>query len=221
MKHPNNRAGRASARLAAHGGAKQAAPGPGGAKPSAYRKADDPDPYVGVGRNDPCPCGSGKKFKNCHGKNPRETKTSQIDDELLKELGIDDLTGSEREDFKDFIRNTLHERVGARLTEGMPDEKLDEFGCFMDGDVPAMKRWLSANVPDYEKDENFKQYRQSNPDISEEDLLSNYGSLMWLQLLRPDYSEVVRQTMEELKAEIKADSQAIIELSVRHSHSGS
>lgn len=22
-----------------------------------------------VGRNDPCPCGSGKKFKNCHGIN--------------------------------------------------------------------------------------------------------------------------------------------------------
>ncbi|MGX2943851.1 MULTISPECIES: SEC-C metal-binding domain-containing protein [Enterococcus] len=21
-----------------------------------------------AGRNDPCPCGSGKKFKNCHGK---------------------------------------------------------------------------------------------------------------------------------------------------------
>ena len=25
------------------------------------------NPYVGVGRNDPCPCGSGKKFKKCHG----------------------------------------------------------------------------------------------------------------------------------------------------------
>ncbi|MEU6039697.1 preprotein translocase subunit SecA [Actinomadura sp. NPDC047616] len=25
------------------------------------------DPYEGVGRNDPCPCGSGKKFKRCHG----------------------------------------------------------------------------------------------------------------------------------------------------------
>jgi len=23
-----------------------------------------------TGRNEPCPCGSGKKFKNCHGKNP-------------------------------------------------------------------------------------------------------------------------------------------------------
>jgi preprotein translocase subunit SecA len=25
--------------------------------------------YEGVGRNDPCPCGSGKKFKKCHGEN--------------------------------------------------------------------------------------------------------------------------------------------------------
>ena len=24
--------------------------------------------FEGVGRNEPCPCGSGKKFKNCHGK---------------------------------------------------------------------------------------------------------------------------------------------------------
>ena len=38
-------------------------------KPATYRKADSSDPYANVGRNDPCPCGSGKKFKNCHGKN--------------------------------------------------------------------------------------------------------------------------------------------------------
>ena len=25
--------------------------------------------WKGIGRNDPCPCGSGKKFKNCHGRN--------------------------------------------------------------------------------------------------------------------------------------------------------
>jgi len=26
------------------------------------------DPYANVGRNAPCPCGSGKKFKMCHGR---------------------------------------------------------------------------------------------------------------------------------------------------------
>ena len=37
-------------------------------KPSTYKKSED-DPYANVGRNDLCPCGSGKKFKKCHGAN--------------------------------------------------------------------------------------------------------------------------------------------------------
>jgi preprotein translocase subunit SecA len=32
------------------------------------RKPDDPTSWGKVGRNEPCPCGSGKKFKHCHGK---------------------------------------------------------------------------------------------------------------------------------------------------------
>jgi preprotein translocase subunit SecA len=28
---------------------------------------DKDDPWANVGRNDPCPCGSGKKYKKCHG----------------------------------------------------------------------------------------------------------------------------------------------------------
>ena len=31
-------------------------------------RGDDEDPYAGVGRNAPCPCGSGKKYKMCHGR---------------------------------------------------------------------------------------------------------------------------------------------------------
>jgi len=33
--------------------------------------ASNDDPYRGVGRNAPCPCGSGKKFKLCHGQGRR------------------------------------------------------------------------------------------------------------------------------------------------------
>src|SRR5216117_2698139 len=36
---------------------------PGGVTEPAFAAS----PYAGVGRNDPCPCGSGKKFKKCHG----------------------------------------------------------------------------------------------------------------------------------------------------------
>ena len=35
-------------------------------KAATYVKDKD-DPFANVGRNDPCPCGSGKKYKKCHG----------------------------------------------------------------------------------------------------------------------------------------------------------
>ena len=34
----------------------------------ALYKDEPEDQFVGVGRNDPCPCGSGRKFKQCHGR---------------------------------------------------------------------------------------------------------------------------------------------------------
>jgi preprotein translocase subunit SecA len=36
--------------------------------PTAQSESEDASEYPKVGRNDPCPCGSGKKYKQCHGK---------------------------------------------------------------------------------------------------------------------------------------------------------
>ncbi len=44
-----------------------AVPKPTQGKAQTYVK-DKEDPFANVGRNDPCPCGSGLKFKKCHGK---------------------------------------------------------------------------------------------------------------------------------------------------------
>jgi hypothetical protein len=36
-------------------------------------RKDTPD----VGRNDPCPCGSGRKYKNCHGRPGAGTRIAE------------------------------------------------------------------------------------------------------------------------------------------------
>jgi preprotein translocase subunit SecA len=36
--------------------------------PPELRDPKDPSTWGKVGRNEPCPCGSGKKYKRCHGK---------------------------------------------------------------------------------------------------------------------------------------------------------
>ncbi len=57
---------RQAAANAANAAGKAPAPSQGTVK--TYVKSESGDPYANVGRNDPCPCGSGKKFKNCHGR---------------------------------------------------------------------------------------------------------------------------------------------------------
>ena len=54
------------------GGAVAGVPGISGSPPSAgrYKVEEVKSGQPKVGRNEPCPCGSGKKFKNCHGKQP-------------------------------------------------------------------------------------------------------------------------------------------------------
>ncbi|HML50962.1 MAG TPA: preprotein translocase subunit SecA [Propionicimonas sp.] len=37
-------------------------------QPARKGASSEDDPYAGVGRNAPCPCGSGKKYKLCHGR---------------------------------------------------------------------------------------------------------------------------------------------------------
>ena len=53
----------AMAKAAAAGATRSATPG------GATVVKDKNDPYANVGRNEPCPCGSGKKYKHCHGAN--------------------------------------------------------------------------------------------------------------------------------------------------------
>ncbi len=41
---------------------------PGAVVPAAQRDPNNPETWGKVGRNEDCPCGSGKKFKHCHGR---------------------------------------------------------------------------------------------------------------------------------------------------------
>ncbi|MEM9533856.1 MAG: preprotein translocase subunit SecA [Pseudomonadota bacterium] len=61
-----------AAPVPAQAGAAAPAPGAGGPRPTPEAAQQRPETFVRdgrkVGRNEPCPCGSGKKFKQCHGR---------------------------------------------------------------------------------------------------------------------------------------------------------
>lgn len=135
----------------------------------------------------------------------------QLDDQFLKDLGLDQLPEEQKQAFKEHIYNELELRVGVRLSDGLSDAQLREFESFVDRDDEKVRAWVAANTPDYANDQSFVQLKASAPQGTEEAaILAEYASLKWLGLNRPNYREVVAQVLEELKREIMSNRDAIL-----------
>jgi len=135
----------------------------------------------------------------------------QIDDKFLQDLGLDQLPEDQKQAFKEHIYSQLELRVGTRLSNGLSDMQLAEFESFVDRDAAKVQAWISANVPNYQDDDSYKQLKANAPqDIDEGIILAEYASLKWLGMNRPDYQQVVAQVIEELKQEIRSNRDAIL-----------
>ena len=74
----------------------------------------------------------------------------QLDDNLLRELGLGDLPPAEKNKMLAHIYETLELRVGMKLAEQMSDAQLDEFEKFIDNnDEAGALKWLETNFPHY------------------------------------------------------------------------
>ncbi|HRC27905.1 MAG TPA: DUF5663 domain-containing protein [Candidatus Saccharimonas sp.] len=135
----------------------------------------------------------------------------QLDDKFLQDVGLGALPADQKQMFLDHFREQLELRVGTRLSEGLSDAQLEEFESFIDRKDDRVNSWLAANVPQLEEDPIYQQLKAGAPaEIPQNVVLAEYASLKWLGLNRPDYRQVVAQTMEELKAEIIANRDAIL-----------
>lgn len=135
----------------------------------------------------------------------------QLDDQFLKDLGLDQMPEDQKQAFLAHIYNELELRVGVRLSEGLSDAQLAEFESFVDRDTEKVRGWISAHTPDYLNDSVYQQLQANAPEGTDSDtLLAEYASLKWLNMNRPNYREVVSQVLDELKKEIMANRDTIV-----------
>jgi hypothetical protein len=134
----------------------------------------------------------------------------KLDNQFLLDLGLGDLPEAQKKAFLQHIYSELEIRVGEKLTQGMNDAMLDEFGYFVDKNIDRMKEWFAAHVPDYTAQPDYQKLQQNAASADEATLLSEYGAMKWLQINRPDYPQVVAATLEDLKKEIAANKDKIL-----------
>lgn len=135
----------------------------------------------------------------------------QLNDDFLKDLGLDQMPEDQKQAFLAHIYNELELRVGVRLSEGLSDAQLAEFESFVDRDDEKVRTWISANSPEYLNDPVYQQLKTNAPDGTDDaTLLAEYASLKWLNMNRPNYRDVVAQVLDELKREIMVNRDAIL-----------
>lgn len=135
----------------------------------------------------------------------------QLDDNFLNDLGLGALPEEQKKAFLQHIYDELELRVGTKLSEGLDEMQLQQFEAFVDRDEEKVRDWFEKNLPDYANSADFQQLKTSAPEnIDEVALISEYGSLKWLEMNRPDYRQVVSAELETIKKEIVSNRDGIL-----------
>ena len=135
----------------------------------------------------------------------------RLDDQFLKDIGLDGLPEEQKKPFLQHIYSELELRVGTRLSDGLSDAQLEEFESIIDRDQEKVQAWLAEHAPQYAQEDGFMKLQQAtNLPANDEGLVAEYTATKWLEVNRPDYREVVKQVLDQLKTEIMTNKDAIL-----------
>ena len=135
----------------------------------------------------------------------------RLDDQFLKDIGLDSLPEEQKKPFLQHIYSELELRVGTKLSDGLSDAQLEEFEEIIDRKQEKIDSWLAEHAPNYSQEEAFGKLQQAtNLPGNDPRLVAEYTATKWLEVNRPDYREVVAAVLEDLKKEIMANRDAIL-----------
>lgn len=129
----------------------------------------------------------------------------QLDDKFFEGIGIERMSLEEAAVFKQHVQEELEARIGERIMDGFSSEKLEEFEQIMDDAPGFVDNWLRLNVPDFRNDKTFAALVQNNNGQETRQVISEFASLKWLEINRPDFNQISMLVIKEMQDELKAN----------------
>lgn len=134
-----------------------------------------------------------------------------LDNKFLEDVGLGGMPEEQKKPFLQHIYIQLEKKVGENLSNGMSEEQLSEFEAIIDRRDDVVQAWLQRHAPDYQSREDYQKIAQAMQAPQDDPAVrSEYAATKWLEVNRPDYRDVVAQTLDEIKKEIVANRDAIL-----------
>ena len=134
----------------------------------------------------------------------------ELGEKFFEEIGVNRMPENEREEFKKHIQEEVEIRVGERISDGIPVEKLDEFEMIVDGDSDFVQSWILSHAADYKNDPIYQAFLVQNGGQESAEITNEFAAMKWLQLNRPDFTQIVAVAMDEMKGELRANIDKIV-----------
>lgn len=134
-----------------------------------------------VGRNDPCPCGSGKKYKKCHGNEKAVSINDLVNDELFKVRQLFFSENPNQEQLADF--RELQQEWQPRLMESMAENDAQAF---------VVENFLFMKKPELWQEHLSKQIELAQRPTTKEVLQNWKDAKVFLGQYNEDGSEAVQ-----------------------------
>lgn len=134
----------------------------------------------------------------------------ELDDKFFEEIGLSSMPPAERQSFRDHVQEEIQVRVGERISDGMTLEKMEEFEGIVDNAPNYVASWVEKNSPNHREDRIFQALKEQNPGLADEEVMAEYASMKWLEINRPDFTQIVATVFDEMKAELKANADKIL-----------
>lgn len=132
----------------------------------------------------------------------------KFDDQFIESIGLDGMPADQKEEFLKYAQEQLEIRIGERMSEGVPADKLDEFERIIDNDQATIDKWI-AGAGDYQNDATYQKLVESLGDTSE-NILGDYATALWLNQNCPHYQDIIKESIEALRNEIVENRDAIL-----------
>ena len=132
----------------------------------------------------------------------------KFDDQFIESIGLDGMPADQKEEFLKYAQEQLEIRIGEKMSEGVPADKLDEFERIIDNDQATIDKWI-AGAGDYQNDATYQKLVESLGDTSE-NILGDYATALWLNQNCPHYQDIIKESIEALRNEIVENRDAIL-----------
>lgn len=134
----------------------------------------------------------------------------ELDENFFEELGVNKMPSDEAAAFKQHVQEELEARVGEQISDGVSTEKLEEFEKLIDAAPADVENWVNTNTPNYQSDEVFGAIKQQYGGQETSQVLAEYASMKWLQINRPDFTQIIATVTADLKRELQENINKVL-----------